>query len=302
MKIFVEPSQRLGKMRAHTATHLLHFQLDELVDWTRQAGSMVDTDLLRFDFATPRALENHEIETIQSTINAQIAQWYEVSVTESSLVEAKKLWAKAFFEDKYGDRVRVVAIAWANLKSVELCWWTHVQNTSHIGAFLITGQESVSSGVRRITAVTWPKVAEYAQQRTTEREHLAEIIGAQPAQLEKKITKILAQLNDQQSQIEKLNAQVALSYLNQEFSSANKIDRIIKVSWSPLETLPRKELVLIMKSQEDNRSRLLFTNEWNYALSHQDAKTIAQKYTLKWWGAQNFVQGRDKNIEVLITA
>lgn len=300
MKILVDPSQRYGKMRAHTATHLLHFQLDTLLWSTKQAWSFVDTDVLRFDFATTRPIEPDELVAIQESINHHIAQWYCVSITETSLPEAKKLWAKAFFEDKYGEVVRVVAIEWTDLKSVELCGWTHVASTSHIWAFLITWQESVSSGVRRITAVTWPKVAEVAIQLQDEKNTLATMIDAQPAQLESKITKILSQLQDQSKQIESLNAQVALSYLNQKFPSAQGIDQIIKVSWTPLESLPRKELVTILRSQDINTSWLVYTTEWNYALSHPEAKQIANNHGLQWWGAPNFVQGRDEKVMKII--
>lgn len=299
MKISVDQSQRLWKMRAHTATHLLHFELEKLLWSTKQAWSLVDTDVLRFDFATTRAIEPSELTIIQETINHQITQWYTVSITESSLSEAKKLWAKAFFEDKYGDIVRVVAIEWTNLKSVELCGWTHVATTSCIWAFIITAQESVSSGVRRITAVTGPKVAKVATQLQDQKTTLASLVDAQPAQLEAKITKILAQLQEQSKQIESLNAQVALGYLNQKFPSW-LADRIIKVSESPLESLPWKELVNILKSQDDARSRLLYTNQWNYALSHTEAKIIAKDQGLKWWGAPNFVQGRDEKIIELV--
>lgn len=299
MKIIVDSWQRGWKMRAHTATHLLHFHLDTLLKWTKQAWSLVDADFLRFDFATAKALDDNEIFEIQSSINTQIAQWYAVSVKESSLEEAKEHWAKAFFEDKYWDIVRVVTIHGTDLTSVELCGWTHVQNTSHIGAFFITGQESVSSGVRRITAVTGPKVAEYAQKLTTQRDQLAQLVSAQPEQLEQKVTKIINQLSEQSSQIEKLNAQVALSYLSQSFPSTQTIDRIINVTWTPLEHLPRKEVVILLKSQEGNWSRLLYSTQWNYALSHPEAKIIAQEQWLKWWWAPNFVQWRDERVSSL---
>lgn len=300
MKIIVDPAQRYGKMRAHTATHLLHFALDQLLQGTKQAGSLVDTDLLRFDFATSKAIEPQELTAIQDTINQQIAQWYTVSVSESTLNQAKQLWAKAFFEDKYGEVVRVVHIQWTDLKSVELCGGIHVSSTSHIWAFLITGQESVSSWVRRITAVTGPKVAEYASQLTDQIHSLADQVDAQPAQLERKITKIITQLSEQTKQIESLNAQVALGYLSSDFPSAHGIDRIIKVTDSPLASLPWKELVNILKSQDDSRSRLLYTTEWNYALSHPEAKSIAQEHELKGWGATGFVQGRDEKVITLV--
>lgn len=300
MKIVVDSSQRTWKMRAHTATHLLHTQIDTLLKWTKQAWSLVDTDSLRFDFTTSRVIEDHEIQLIQSTINEHISWWYNVSVTESTLDEARQLWAKAFFEDKYGERVRVVSIEWVWVHSVELCWWTHVDNTSHIWAFLIVGQESVSSGVRRITAVTWPKVAAYAQQTIIQKNDLAKLVWVQPSQLQDKIGKILQQLHQQDSTIEKLNTQIALGYLDTQFPSSQSIDRIINTLWTPLESVPRKELVHILKSQNIESSRLLYNSQWNYVLSHPKAKQIAKELWLKWWGAPNFVQWRDENIVTAI--
>lgn len=299
MKISVSVSQRLWKMRAHTATHLLHFQLDTLLDWTKQAWSLVDEDLLRFDFSSPRALEPHELETIQKHINHQIRAWYDVDTKEVSLQEAKKSWAKAFFEDKYWEHVRVVSIKWTYLSSVELCGWTHVSNTSHIWSFLITGQESVSSWVRRINAITGPRVAEYAWAMNHQSNQLAQLVGTQPAQLQNKINKILEELNHQAWQIESLTAQVATSYLGSKFPSNSRIDHIIHVNDTPLASIPRKQVVTIVKNYYTDQRRLLYTNEWNYAFSHPEAKAIAQEHSLKWWGAPNFVQGRDVNITTL---
>lgn len=156
MKLIVDLQQRYAKMRAHTATHLLHAALDEMLGGTKQAGSLVDQDFLRFDFAAKQPLTNEQLAIIDSKINHWIAHSLSVTTTESSLAEATKLGAKAFFEDKYGDIVRVVSVqdGDVDLKSVELCGGTHVTNTNHIGAFKIVEQEAVASGVRRIIAVT----------------------------------------------------------------------------------------------------------------------------------------------------
>jgi alanyl-tRNA synthetase len=110
MKAVVNTAQRRAKMRAHTATHLLHYLLDTTLGGTKQAGSLVDDDYLRFDFATKQALTDQQILDIETTINHIIIQSLPVMVKEMSYDEATKTGAKAFFEDKYGDLVRVVSI------------------------------------------------------------------------------------------------------------------------------------------------------------------------------------------------
>lgn len=161
MQLSVDPVQRHAKTRAHTATHLLHTQLANIFPQTKQAWSLVDQDYLRFDFYADNTLTDEQIQTIESQINTQIEQALPVTTQELSYNAAIQAGAKAFFEDKYGDAVRVVSIG--DNVSVELCGGTHVANTAHIGAFVIISQEAVASGVKRITAVTWPKVAQELQ-------------------------------------------------------------------------------------------------------------------------------------------
>ena len=110
MKLIVDQAQRNAKMRAHTATHLLHAELEHLFKNTKQAWSFVDEDISRFDFQTERLLTSEEIAQIEKNINLIIYQGLSVSKQEMSYNDAIKLGAKAFFEDKYGDTVRVISI------------------------------------------------------------------------------------------------------------------------------------------------------------------------------------------------
>ena len=161
MKLIVDQCQRYAKMRAHTATHLLHTELAKIFKTTKQAWSLVDEDYLRFDFNADRLLSPEEIHEIEKNINQMIYDAYMVEVKEVSYNDAIALWAKAFFEDKYGDIVRLVRVFTHSdeIVSIELCGWTHVSNTKDIWCFAILGQEAVASWVKRITAVVWPKVA-----------------------------------------------------------------------------------------------------------------------------------------------
>ena len=133
MKLIIDQAQREAKRRAHTATHLLHALLTEYFPNTKQAGSLVDSDLLRFDFYAENLLTPAQIEEIEKKLNGQIYEALPVTTVETSFDEAKKMGAKAFFEEKYGDKVRLVRVfRGEEVISAELCGGTHVSNTKEI--------------------------------------------------------------------------------------------------------------------------------------------------------------------------
>lgn len=119
MKLVVDSKQRYAKMRAHTAAHLLHAELVKIFPATKQAGSFVDEDYLRFDFVADRPLTSEELQQVQVNVNALIYAALPVETTETSFDEAVAHGAKAFFEDKYGDTVRMVKVDQGI--STELC-------------------------------------------------------------------------------------------------------------------------------------------------------------------------------------
>jgi len=135
----------------HTATHLLHAALRELLgDHIAQAGSLNDTKRLRFDFSHPKAMTSEELEKVETWVNDKILKGISAETKVMSVEEAKNSGAMALFGEKYGDEVRVVSIGDA---SVELCGGTHVENAANIGLFMITKESGVSAGVRRIEAI-----------------------------------------------------------------------------------------------------------------------------------------------------
>ena len=143
---------RFPTMANHTATHLLHKALQEVLgDHVRQAGSAVRPDKLRFDFTHEGALTAEERTEVERRVNEQVFANTRVSIYETPIDEARKLGAMMLFGEKYGDVVRVVEIPGY---SVELCGGTHVTTTAEIGPFVLLNESSVGAGVRRIEAVT----------------------------------------------------------------------------------------------------------------------------------------------------
>ncbi len=148
----VDRDYRRATMGNHSATHLLHKALrTELGDHVTQAGSYVGPDRLRFDFHYGQALTGEQIERVEQAVNEAVLSDYRVETAVMSPEEAKQTGALALFDEKYGDRVRVVNMGG---ESIEFCGGTHVSHTAQIGLFKIVSEGSVASGIRRIEAVT----------------------------------------------------------------------------------------------------------------------------------------------------
>lgn len=173
----VTESTRRSTANNHSATHLLHAALRKVLGThVTQAGSLVDAERLRFDFTHNKALRKEEIQAIEDLVNEQISRSLEVKTEVMEPKKAIEAGALALFGEKYGDRVRVLTMGDF---SVELCGGTHVKNTAMIRLFKIVNEGSVSSGVRRIEAITGDRAVEYLLCNTRENLQVREATGLQ---------------------------------------------------------------------------------------------------------------------------
>ncbi|MBI3293191.1 MAG: alanine--tRNA ligase [Deltaproteobacteria bacterium] len=194
----------------HTATHLLHAALRKVLgDRVKQAGSLVDSGRLRFDFAYPRGVTRDEIATIEGMVNREIRAGLPVKTEEMGYDQAVKSGALAFFEDKYGDRVRVVRVGGESPFSVELCGGTHLSTISDVGVVKVVAESSVASGVRRIEAIT----GEAALSRLMDHDRLVETmeakLGVKAPELPDRIDQLAGEIKHLRKEIDKLKLTVA---------------------------------------------------------------------------------------------
>lgn len=160
VKAHIDEIKRVQIARHHSATHLLHYALREILGThIAQAGSLVEFNKLRFDFTHPNALTNEELDKIEKLVNECVIRADSAILEKMSLDEAKKSGAIALFNEKYQGVVRVLTLG----ASKELCGGTHIKNTAEIGSFYITKESGVSSGVRRIEAVASLAALNYAK-------------------------------------------------------------------------------------------------------------------------------------------
>ncbi|HEX7222627.1 MAG TPA: alanine--tRNA ligase-related protein, partial [Candidatus Limnocylindrales bacterium] len=191
----VDAERRAHTMRNHTGTHLLHRALRNVVgEGARQAGSLVTPGYLRFDFPFDRGLEPDEIRAIENEVRRIIRDDRTVTPSYMTMQEAIDAGADAFFDEKYGETVRTVRV---DGYSHELCGGTHCRATGQIGGFVITGERSIGSGMRRVEALTGAGADAYFDRRLATLEDAADVAGAQsPEALADRVRQLQDELRD----------------------------------------------------------------------------------------------------------
>jgi alanyl-tRNA synthetase len=204
----VSISDRRRIQAHHTSTHLLQAALKKIVDPSiAQAGSLVTSDRLRFDFNLSRAVTITEIKETENLINTWIIEAHASDISVMAIADAKAKGAVAMFGEKYGAEVRVIDIP--NV-SMELCGGTHVANTSEIGVFKIISESGVASGIRRIEAIAGQAVVEYLNIRDGIVRDLSDRFKIKPEEISERISSLQTELKNSQKQTETLQRELAL--------------------------------------------------------------------------------------------
>ncbi|MDO5788380.1 MAG: alanine--tRNA ligase [Fusobacterium sp.] len=225
----VDEMNRVATAKNHTATHLLHKALREVLGaHVQQAGSLVNGQRLRFDFNHYEAMTAEEIEKVENLVNEKIAESLCVTVRDMSMDEAKKEGAMALFGDKYGDIVRVVKV---DDFSIELCGGTHIDNIAKIGLFKIESESGVAAGVRRIEAVTGLGAYELVKRMERTLKEIAKTVKADEANVIERVEKMTETLRENSKEIESLKAKITnyeAGSLNDAAEEINGVKVVIK--------------------------------------------------------------------------
>ncbi|WP_288410256.1 alanine--tRNA ligase [Acinetobacter soli] len=209
----VKADLRAATARNHSATHLLHAALRQILGThVQQKGSLVASDILRFDFANDQPVSFEQLQQVEQLVNREIIANTAVGVEVLDIESAKAKGAMMLFGEKYGDEVRVLSMGSVIDErnfSIELCGGIHVQRTGDIGLFKITSEGGVAAGVRRIEAVTGTKALEVIQKADTDIQQINSLLKAQKDQTVERVHAAVEQTSALQKQIEQLNQKLA---------------------------------------------------------------------------------------------
>jgi alanyl-tRNA synthetase len=263
----VDLSSRQAIMRNHSATHLLHKALREVLGaHVQQKGSLVDPQKTRFDFIHSSPVTDAELEKIEQIVNAEILANQATSAKSMSIDDAQKTGAMMLFGEKYGDVVRVLEIG----SSKELCGGTHVQRTGDIGLFKVIAESGVAAGIRRIEAISGNLSLARMQKIETQLQTAAQILKSTPDDLENRVQQLLDQLREVEKELEKSQSKLAASQGDELMTKAVLVKGIqvlatqFDVSDSKVlrETVDQlknklKSAVIVLGSKQDGKVQLI---------------------------------------------
>ena len=243
----VDAVRRARTMRNHSATHLMHKALREVLgSHVQQKGSLVDADKTRFDFSHNAPMTPLQIREVEARVNAEIFANAATSAPIMGFDDAVKNGAMALFGEKYGDEVRVLSIG----TSKELCGGTHVARTGDIGLFKIVGESGVAAGIRRVEAITGDNVLHYLQTLDTRINEAAAALRAQPSELTQRIGQVQDQVKTLEKELERLKSKLAASQGDELVSQAVDVAGI-KVLAAKLDGADAKTLRETMDKLKD---------------------------------------------------
>jgi alanyl-tRNA synthetase len=315
----IETDKRKKIVSNHSATHLMHASLRNILGkHVEQKGSLVNEEKLRFDFSHDKALTKKEIIEIENQVNEIIRKDIKTEVFESTYDEAIKLGALAFFGEKYGDTVRVLKIG--GDFSTELCGGTHVKSTSEIKLFKIVSESSISSGVRRIEAVSNSLAEELVGKLKNEIIELSKFLGTEVDNIPNKIKDLGIRLKKFQERFKKIeqkqNENLILSF-KEDFKKVNEMNVLVKridgINLSslrgPLDSLKNSTgRAVIVLSGEFQSKAMIIASISKDLLDEIDARNLLKSCSklldAKGGGKEDFAQaggGDPKKIDLALT-
>jgi alanyl-tRNA synthetase len=225
VRVQVDDERRLAIARNHTATHLLHAALREIVGrHVAQAGSLVDEERLRFDFNHFQAVPRDALRKIEDRVNGWIRDCMEVRTASMNYQEAIDKGVTALFGEKYGAEVRVVRI---DDVSAELCGGTHLFNTGQIGLFLLSSESGVAAGVRRIEAVTGAGALAHVYALIGQTDELAEMLRVSRGEAGGRVRALLAEMDSIRKELKRAESGEAAQELDRIIKSAVRVEGIL---------------------------------------------------------------------------
>ncbi|MGG7164403.1 alanine--tRNA ligase [Clostridium ihumii] len=224
VKLSVDEIRRNRICKNHTATHMLHEALREVLgDHVNQSGSYVDDERLRFDFTHFSAVTEEELKKVENILNEEIMKVYNVCTDVMTLEEAKNSGAVALFDDKYADDVRVVSVG---SFSKELCGGTHIKNSGEIGLFKILSESGVAAGTRRIEATTGEKSVEYIENKNELLKEVSSALKCTEKDLLSKVQGLLQELKDKDKEIQEFKNKLTSGLEDELLSLVKEVNGI----------------------------------------------------------------------------
>jgi len=274
----VDAARRADIVRHHSATHLLHAALRQVLgEHVEQKGSLVAPERLRFDFSHAQAVTSDELEQIEALVNDEIRANATADIREMPLQQALDAGAMALFDEKYDDQVRVLRFGEF---SIELCGGTHVQRVGDIGAFKITHETGISAGVRRIEAVAGARAIARFQLLQRQQQALAQALKASPDQVLDKTRQLQHRVRELQVQVQQLQSDLASGkggdLLQQAVPLADSKARLVVADVGDLDAKIMREQIDQLKARDANVIVLLAArsdNKVRLAAGVGDAQT-----------------------------
>jgi len=304
-ELIVDLEKRRGVSRNHTATHLLHYALRKVLgDHVKQSGSLVEQDRLRFDFTHFEGMNDVEVVKVEDIVNEKIMACIDIDTEERSREEAIREGATALFEEKYGEKVRVIRIGDF---SMELCGGTHVKNTGEIGSFYIISEGSLASGIRRIEAVTGRAAILYKRKMEKTLKAIAGLSNTEVERVREKVESIVSDLEKRGKEVERLKEEIVSHRVEEALQEVFEKDGTKVVSLfvpnAGAEELRKvtdiirgkvKSCIAIVGSQEEDKGLIVLavTKDLQGAYNAgKIVKRISERYGGKGGGGPQIAQG-----------